>query len=161
MSFLSISGLKKAYESLEGEISKTFDSSRTGEAAAPSYEDETTHEKVAYMFLCKYLAREVKCLNWQDLVVPVASSDGGEVAPGKREGGEEDWGEWEEQDGGGGSTSTSTKRSPRLAYHILFLGYMHAHTHTHPYPPHTHQLTLTYYPTHLCKEGCSLQRRKR
>jgi hypothetical protein len=77
MSFLSISGLKKAYESLEGEFSKTFDSTRgTGEPQPPP---ESSADTPA--------AEETP------------STGGGE----EREGGEEEdsWGNWETQDKGG------------------------------------------------------------
>ena len=65
MSLLSISGLKKTYESLEGEITRTFDSSRAAEpteTAAPVPTDETSTgtEKVATLhmtriFFCRYV----------------------------------------------------------------------------------------------------------
>ena len=78
MSFLSISGLKKAYESLEGEISKTFDSS----PGTPQPPPESSADTPA--------AEETP------------SAGGGEQGKGEREGGEEEdsWGNWETQDKG-------------------------------------------------------------
>ena len=74
MAFLSISGLKKAYESLEGEISRTFDPTRGTDDPTPPPEASPAPEETP-------------------------SGAGGEEKKGGDE--EESWGEWEAQDKSG------------------------------------------------------------
>ena len=78
MSFLSLSGLKKAYESLEGEISKTFDSSQGTSDAEPPPESEEGPSAAG-------------------------GGPGGKEKEVETKGGEEEenWGDWETQDKGG------------------------------------------------------------
>lgn len=78
MSFLSLSGLKKAYESLEGEISKTFDSSQGMSDAEPLPESEERPSAAG-------------------------GEPGGKEKEEETKGGEEEenWGDWETQDKGG------------------------------------------------------------
>ena len=87
MSFLS--GLKKAYESLEGEVAKTFDSSQSTASEPPEPSDD-------------------RGATVADDHLPSASEGGsGEK---EREAEEENWGEWETQDGGGGTSKKTAER---------------------------------------------------
>lgn len=93
MSFLTMSGLKKAYESLGGEITRTFDSSQTEDGQAVEVESSGPPAPL------------------QD---GTESPDGEEFAARREgEGGGEDWGEWEEQ-GKGRTTVAATKTTTPL-----------------------------------------------
>ena len=89
-----MSWLKKAYESIEGEISRTFDSSQQTSSSGRQLEPSPVTAATA-----------------QDVEERDSTSEDVSVrkkAVGEREEGEENWGDWEEQNGGRKPVATTT-----------------------------------------------------
>ena len=87
-----LSGLKKAYDSWEGEVSRTFDSQQS----TPVSRRERPSEGV---------------------VATEEDSPAIERGSGREGGGEESWGDWEEQDGGGRSSNKAARKSVTCETH--------------------------------------------
>lgn len=126
MSFLSFSGLKKAYNSLGEEITRTFDSSQTEGGQATEVGSSSSPAPP------------------QDAA---DTPDGEECATrGEEERGDEDWGQWEEQSKGRTTvvhTKTTTPLTSKSVSWICTFDLCACLVVCSPYTTHTHIHTHT------------------